>query len=121
MRLRIIWTASACIAASVPAAAGPAHVILRGAVVERQPERPGIVAGRPAACVRIDIRTAKGERFPVYQLYFSDKQALPQAGGGCTIEYHAVKPTACDAGPAKEERRASIRMADRIACSIAPL
>jgi hypothetical protein len=124
MRLREIWMASAFIAAFVPAAAEPAHVILHNAFVEHQPEHPSAVSGVLAICIRIDVRTAKGERFPVYQYYLSDKQSIPTAGGGCTIEYHSVKATTCETGLAKEELlhpQATIRMADRIACSVAPL
>jgi hypothetical protein len=127
MQLRIIQVACAFVALAALAAAEPAHVTIRNAFIDRQPERPAAASGLQAVCVRIDVRTAKGERFPVYQIYFSDKQAIPTAGGGCTIEYHTAKRTTCEVGlgtPSKEELlhpRALIRMADRIACSIAPL
>ena len=125
MRRGRFWAAAAFVATAVLAAAEPAHIVVRNAIVERQPERPSSISGILAVCVRIDVRTAKGERFPVYQIYFSDKQAIPTAGGGCTIEYHSVKAATCLAAVLGTEDpqhpHAPIRMADRIACSVAPL
>lgn len=125
MRLRIIQVTCAFTALAALAAAEPAHVVLHNAVVERQPEHPSTVSGTAAVCVRIDIRTEKGERFPVYEIYLSDKQTLPQPSAGCTVEYHTVKQTTCGvvAGkPPKDERpNGTIRLLDRLSCTITQL